>query len=136
MECEKDKENVCFKSEPGFKKDYAIIGGPDACPVTPHSKPWAVALVYNTHTTIAACGGTLISQNIVLTAAHCICQCVLEVKGACVTMAVSPNCISWRNFIAVVGEHDLKVNDGYDEAITITNGDVHKKWKGTKIFNI
>ena len=43
-------------------------GGPDACEVKPHSKPWIVHFFDNSP---GACGGTLVAKNVVLTAKHC-----------------------------------------------------------------
>ena len=54
----------CIQKPSGDKK--LRIGGPDACEVKPHSKPWIVNLRPN-----ATCGGTLIAKNVVLTARHC-----------------------------------------------------------------
>ena len=50
-----------------------FLGGSDVTP--PHSQPWMVALIYNAQGTFLQrqfCGGTLINDSIVLTAAHCI----------------------------------------------------------------
>merc|ERR1712062_62473 len=51
-----------------------IFGGDD---VQDHEFPWMAALVYettspNTNHSVVACGGSLISDNVILTAAHCL----------------------------------------------------------------
>ena len=52
---------------------YPIIAGGSQARV--HEFPWMVALVYenpSNGSTIVGCGGSLISSNVVMTAAHCL----------------------------------------------------------------
>ena len=50
----------------GFVQGGRIVGG---TPAKPHSWPWQVSINYDgTH----VCGGTILSQNYVVTAAHCV----------------------------------------------------------------
>ena len=41
------------------------------------------------------------------------------------------NCTRWRNYMAIVGEHDIQYSDDDDEqALEIESAEVHKKWTG------
>ena len=69
-----------------------IRGG---CRVKAHSNPWIVRLALKNKpykVDSQSCGGTLISKNLVLTAAHCTDE--------------------WKTLIAMVGDHDIKKHDG------------------------
>ncbi|XP_035669866.1 chymotrypsinogen 2-like [Branchiostoma floridae] len=75
---------------------HRIVGGEDA---PPGAWPWMVSLQ---HPELGhGCGGTLISEDWVVTAAHCF------------------NDIDWRTLYAVVGEHTLSDQDGNEQAIPI-----------------
>ena len=74
--------------------------------VKAHSKPWIVGLSYKEFPNDIECGGTLISRNIVLTAAHC----------PPVDMVV-------------IGEHDLERKDG-EQFIRVRKIIKHKKYTG------
>ena len=42
-----------------------------------------------------------------------------------------PNCTRWRNYMAIVGEHDIQYSDDDDEqALEIESAEVHRKWTG------
>jgi len=62
------KANCCMKPECGVKLKGRIVGGEEA---TPFSIPWQVALVEIGNRKEITCGGSLISDRHVLTAAHC-----------------------------------------------------------------
>ena len=63
-----------LKRECGYKTSEDIFGGEN---VKDHEFPWMVALVHettnpNSNHSVVTCGGSLISHNVVLTAAHCL----------------------------------------------------------------
>merc|ERR1719167_799763 len=78
--------------EPGFicgRKPGRIVGGKE---VTPYSLPWQIAFVYR-GLNEPFCGGTLISDRHILTAAHCT--------------------SNWRKYDVIVGEHIItSLEDG------------------------
>jgi len=85
-----------------------IVGGEEA---TPYSLPFQVALVF-ANTNRLRCGGTIISESYIITAAHCVDD-------------------SWLTFQIVAAEHDLQ-NDRDDATRhNIEAIHVHPKWNDT-----
>ena len=64
----------------------------------PHSQPWVVGIIFNDKERIE-CGGTLISNKHVISAAHCEAMEKLFEGGVGATHVM-------------VGEHDQRINDG------------------------
>lgn len=83
-----------------------IIGGTES---TPYSRPYQVALLMNGR---QGCGGTLISPQWVLTAAHCL------------------DSASTSNLTVKVGAHSMSANDGTTHRVSqITQ---HEYWRGAQ----
>ncbi|XP_056130468.1 chymotrypsin-C-like [Lampris incognitus] len=90
-----------------------VVGGQD---VRPHSWPWQISLQYNRqgqwrHT----CGGTLISDQWVVTAAHCI--------------------SSGKEYRVVMGKHNLTATEEGVVFASPANIIVHEKWNPFFIRN-
>ncbi|KAM7234945.1 hypothetical protein CapIbe_013765 [Capra ibex] len=88
-----------------------VVGGEDA---RPNSWPWQVSLQYSSsgqwrHT----CGGSLIEQNWVLTAAHCI--------------------SSSRTYRVVVGRQSLSTAESGSLTVAVSKSVIHEKWNSNQL---
>ncbi len=90
-----------------------VVGGSDA---VPNSAPWIVSLQWGTVRPSHFCGGSIISENWVITAAHC---------------AVAYPTVGIATIVA--GLHDLNVFNGYEQIrrVDLSQIWVHEDYPGT-----
>ncbi|KAK8405268.1 hypothetical protein O3P69_001679 [Scylla paramamosain] len=92
-----------------FKPSGRIVGGTEA---TPHSWPHQVALFIDS---MYFCGGSLISNEWVLTAAHCT-------DGA-------------RSIEVVMGAHNIRLEESSQVSVRTTDYFVHEEWNPSTLSN-
>jgi len=96
-------------------QDFRIVGGR---PSAAHSYPWLVALF---HGSKQFCGGSLIDDRHILTAAHCVAK---------LTQA------QMSSLRVVLGAHDLRRQDvGSTVSLTVGNVVYHKGYDANKLIN-
>ncbi|KAJ8012162.1 hypothetical protein DPEC_G00065820 [Dallia pectoralis] len=77
-----------------------VINGEEA---RPYSWPWQVSL----ESFFPTCGGTLIAENWVMTAAHCI---------------------TFHTYRVVLAEHDMNTDEGHEQSIMVDKMILHPDW--------
>ncbi|CAN7937927.1 unnamed protein product [Ixodes hexagonus] len=91
-----------------------IVGGQNA---TPLEFPWQISLrllnLTGNYERGLICGGSIINEQHVMTAAHC----------------VDLNDTTEANFIVVVGDQNIKVQDPYEERIGVLKITVHPRYR-------
>uniref|UniRef100_A0A8C9W7A6 pancreatic elastase n=1 Tax=Scleropages formosus TaxID=113540 RepID=A0A8C9W7A6_SCLFO len=91
-----------------------VVGGSEA---QPHAWPWQVSLQYRFlyFWYFHACGGSLVRRGWVMTAAHCV-----------------DTTKTWR---VVLGDHNIYVSEGTEQAIAVSNFYVHPNWNPNSLAN-
>ncbi|XP_027626419.1 chymotrypsin-like elastase family member 2A [Tupaia chinensis] len=88
-----------------------VVGGEDA---SPNSWPWQVSLQYSSSGTWRhTCGGSLVANNWVLTAAHCI--------------------SSSRTYRVLLGRHSLSTDESGSLAVQVSKLVVHEDWNSSQL---
>uniref|UniRef100_A0A7N6BZ49 Peptidase S1 domain-containing protein n=1 Tax=Anabas testudineus TaxID=64144 RepID=A0A7N6BZ49_ANATE len=94
---------------PSYVPDSSrVVNGEEA---RPYSWPWQVSL----ESFFPTCGGTLISPNWVLTAAHCI---------------------TFHTYRVVLAEHDMNREEGSEQSIMVDKMFIHPKWNDNCVNDI
>jgi len=103
-----------LEPQPRYLEDSVeerVVGGEVA---SPNSWPWQISLQWKSGSRYRhTCGGTLIATSWVMTAAHCV-----------------DSSRTWR---VVLGEHDLNVNSGREQVMSVSRVYVHPKWDASKL---
>uniref|UniRef100_A0A3B3SLZ3 Coagulation factor IX n=1 Tax=Paramormyrops kingsleyae TaxID=1676925 RepID=A0A3B3SLZ3_9TELE len=89
---------------------WRIVGGNE---VTPGEIPWQVALIDNDKRVIF-CGGSILSERWVITAAHCLEKITID------------------SFFVRVGEHNVHRNEGTEDDYEISEWQVHNSYNASK----
>ncbi|CAH1790054.1 unnamed protein product, partial [Owenia fusiformis] len=97
-----------------------IIGGDES---DPHSWPWAVALKYGDK---FQCGGTLIHQNWVITAAHCV-------RGLYLSDEYNYNVL--KNWTVLLGKHDLYELENNTMTVGVSKIVLHEEYEEVTYTN-
>ncbi|XP_034540008.1 coagulation factor IXb [Notolabrus celidotus] len=113
---EKQRPFWAFPTMPTIRaeenSDQRIVGGNEA---KPGEIPWQVALMYWSPAqgrALPFCGGSLLSELWVITAAHCLVQADMEQKA----------------FFIRVGEHDVTKPEGPERDYTVAERHVHHRY--------
>ncbi|CAM4603009.1 chymotrypsin-like elastase family member 1 isoform X7 [Lepidochelys kempii] len=97
--------------EESLEDSGRVVGGSNA---QRGAWPWQISLQYNSggqwyHT----CGGTLVRQNWVMTAAHCVDRSL--------------------TFRVVAGEYNLYMNDGMEQYLSVQSKVIHPRWNSNSV---